>query len=186
MVLYIHGFGSSAFSLKAKQLKKYFGETDIFIPSLPYIPNLALDSLEQIVKIFPNINLIGSSLGGYYAIYLSQKYNLKSVLINPAITPHISLKKAIPKGISYYDNSRYDFKTEYLDELLKMKIEKPNLKNYLTLLQDGDEVLNFQDSMNYFKGGNILLEKGGNHGYENFESKLKMIDNFFRIEEKNE
>jgi len=179
MILYIHGFGSSAFSIKAKLLKKYFGDTNIFIPSLPYIPNLAIDTLEQIIKIFPNIQIIGSSLGGYYANYLANKYNLKAVLINPAMNPDVTLKKAVPLGISYYDNSRHDFHQSYLDELRYFKVDKPNLKNIYLFVQGGDEVLNPNDSLNYFKGGNILFEKGGNHGFKNFETKLEIIQKFF-------
>ena len=179
MILYIHGFGSSAFSTKAKLLKQYFGEENILIPSLPYIPNLAVDTLEQIIKIFPNINLIGASLGGYYSIYLADKYNLKSVVINPTINPHLTLKQAVPQGISYYDNSRYDFKESYLNELENMRVKNPNLEKSYLFVQGGDEVLDSKESLKYFKGGNILFEKGGNHGFENFETKIDIIDKFF-------
>jgi len=180
MILYIHGFGSSAFSTKAKMLKDYFGDSGVLIPSLSHIPNLAIDTLEQIIKVIPNISLIGSSLGGYYAIYLSKKYNLKAVLINPAINPDITLKQALPQGINYYDNSKYDFHDGYLDELVEMRVEKPNLENLYLLVQSGDEVLDPDESLKYFKGGNILFEKGGNHGFKNFETKIKIIEKFLK------
>lgn len=39
-----------------------------------------------------DITLVGSSLGGYYSLYLSQKYGLKAVLINPCLEPHNIIK----------------------------------------------------------------------------------------------
>ena len=39
------------------------------------------------------ISLIGSSLGGFYAAYLAEKYKLKSVLINPVVSSHLKNMK---------------------------------------------------------------------------------------------
>ena len=117
-------------------------------------------------------------MGGYYAIHLATKFNLKAVLINPAVKPFERLKEAIPQGISYYDNSRYDFKEEYLEQLKNMKVEKPNLSNFLTMLQLGDEVINPKEAIEYFKNGNLIIEENGNHSFVNFESKIQVIKDF--------
>ncbi len=45
--------------------------------------------LENTIKYIDNntydIILVGSSLGGYYSIYIGEKYNLKTILINPSV-----------------------------------------------------------------------------------------------------
>ena len=179
-ILYIHGFGSSSFGAKSKVVKNYFGSSNVFSPSLSYVPNLAIDTLEQVIDFCPNIGgIIGSSLGGYYAIYLSHKFNIKSVLINPAIRPYDILRRAIPKGINYYDNSFFEFKTQYLDFLKEIEIANPDISKFLVLLQKGDEVLDYREALENFQNGNIILEEGGNHSFENFESKLPAIRSFF-------
>ena len=178
MIIYIHGFGSNSFSTKAQILKKHFGQKNLIVPNLTYIPDLAINTLEQLVEICPNPKLIGASLGGYYAIHLATKFNLKAVLINPAVKPFERLKEAVPQGISYYDNSRYDFKEEYLEQLKNMKVEKPNLSNFLTMLQLGDEVINPKEAIEYFKNGNLIIEENGNHSFVNFESKIQIIKDF--------
>ena len=96
MIIYIHGFASSGFGSKPQKFKEYF-EDEIMTLSLPTIPNLAIDTLEQIIEAFLNkeedVFLVGSSLGGFYALYLANKYDLKAVLINPAVNPAGSLDR---------------------------------------------------------------------------------------------
>ena len=90
MIIYIHGFASCGFGSKAQKFKEYF-EEEIITISLPTIPNLAIDTLEQIIEFSlnkdENVYLIGSSLVGFYSLYLANKYDLKAVLINPAVNP---------------------------------------------------------------------------------------------------
>ena len=44
MIIYIHGFGSNSFSTKAQILKKHFGQKNLIIPNLTYIPDLAINT----------------------------------------------------------------------------------------------------------------------------------------------
>ena len=83
MIIYIHGFGSSGEASKAKLFRKYFksiGENFIS-PSLSYVPTLAIKTLEELIESYhEDVYLIGSSLGGYYSTYLSQKKEVKKVV----------------------------------------------------------------------------------------------------------
>ena len=76
MIIYIHGFASSGFGTKPQKFKEYF-EDEVITISLPTIPNLAIDTLEQIIEAFlskeEDVYLIGSSLGGFYALFLANK-----------------------------------------------------------------------------------------------------------------
>ena len=55
MIIYIHGFASSGFGSKAEKFKEYFDEGIITI-SLPTIPNLAINTLEQLIEAFVSID----------------------------------------------------------------------------------------------------------------------------------
>ena len=181
MVVYIHGFGSSGFSHKVTLLKEYMGKDEVFSPSLSYIPELAIDTLDQMLSLLvktENITLVGSSLGGYYATYFSQKFDLKAVLINPSVYPYNSLAKQIGLNHSYHDSSDYGFIQAHIDSLKKYEVKEINAKNFLVLLQTGDEVLDFNQARQKYQDSILHIEEGGNHSFENFESKMEMIKAF--------
>lgn len=186
MIIYIHGFGSSGDASKAKLLRSYCQENTIrFIaPSLPTIPDLAIKTLSELIESYQDnepVYLMGSSLGGYYALYLSDKYNLKTVLINPAVNASETLQKAIGHGINYYDNSTYEWNAEHLDMLESYEIEEPNVENILLLLQKGDEVLDYEEALDFLEGTKMVVEEGGDHSFKGLERHFEGIKRFFGV-----
>ncbi len=181
MILYIHGFGSSGFSGKAAVFKKYFGE-DLLAPSLSYVPVLAMDTLTQLVEVFLERNkplaIAGSSLGGYYAIYLAEKYQIKAVVINPAMYPYTLLNK-MGMCRNYYDDSSFEMKPEYMTQLKDLYVPEISApKNIMALLQKGDEVLDYQEAVERLAGGHLVVEEGGNHSFVDIGRHLARIDSF--------
>ena len=86
-ILYLHGFASCGEGNKSTLLKAYFGADRVIAPDLPPSPIDALDAIEEILESTQIDILIGSSLGGYYATYLVEKYCMKAVLLNPSTQP---------------------------------------------------------------------------------------------------
>ena len=89
----MHGWGCTGQRGEADILKKRF---DIFFsPTLPVNADNAIHLLDQCIQLFKEsykITLVGSSLGGFYSIYLANKHpEVKAVLINPAIKPFEAL-----------------------------------------------------------------------------------------------
>ena len=98
-LLYIHGFLSSPQSFKAQQtrlwLAKNHPEIDFYCPQLPPYPAGAQFILESLVEsLFPQpVYLMGSSLGGFWATWLAEKYNLRAILINPQYSRRILCRR---------------------------------------------------------------------------------------------
>ena len=143
MVIYIHGFGSHGLGGKALAFKAYFKSKEVpFIaPSLSYIPELAIQTLEELIESYDEVQLIGSSLGGYYALYLAQKYKLKAVLINPSIYPYVTLQKSVGNAPSFYDDSHYSWQASHLEMLRQYETESVSQDNIMLLLQKEDKTL---------------------------------------------
>ncbi len=187
MIIYIHGFASCGFGSKAQKFKEYF-EDEIITISLPTIPNLAIDTLEQIIEGFLNkdedVYLVGSSLGGFYAIYLANKYDLKAVLINPAVNPWSTLSRyeGVEFVTNYYDNSRFEFTNNHIQSLKNYEVEFiKNPSNFLTLLQEEDEVLDFNDAALKLVDTELIVEEGGSHSFDGIERYFRKINSFFYI-----
>jgi len=185
-VIYIHGFGSSGLGSKAVQFRNFFNskktENILYLaPSLHYNPQLTISTLEEIIlneqKQKRSITLIGSSLGGFYALYLGEKYKLKTILINPSTEPYITLKET--KGISYQDNSEFEWKKEYLEYLKTIKIEKNSNKVFL-LLQKGDELLDYKKALESINSSFKIVEEGGNHQFQAIGRHLEKILDFIK------
>ncbi len=99
MILYLHGFTSGPQSHKAQALGARMQERglgDRFVcPQLPASPREAIALTEELIAQHGVTTVVGSSLGGYYATYLAETFDLKGVLVNPAVVAHLSLKDYI-------------------------------------------------------------------------------------------
>lgn len=182
-ILYIHGFNSSPASAKARLFSRYCDERGIAlsVPELSYDPAKAMAMLEAIVKEWGEVNLlVGSSLGGYYATYLSEKYNLKAALVNPAVSPYKHLSEEfLGKQTNYYTGESYELGLEHVDSLKKLDVDpviRPD--NFLLLVQTGDEVLDYRLAVEKYQGASQIIQPGGDHSFNGFESVIPEIMGF--------
>jgi predicted esterase YcpF (UPF0227 family) len=184
MILYIHGFGGSGEGSKARAFREYFKvkNEDFIAPSLSYIPELALKTLEELIALQKGkVTLIGSSLGGFYAIYLAQKYNLKAVLINPSIYPYITLSKCLGSAPSFYDASHFEWMESHIAMLKNYRTRLTKQSNFMLLLQKGDEVLNYKEAADKFSKANLIVEEGGDHSFVGIERHFQRVNAFFAL-----
>jgi predicted esterase YcpF (UPF0227 family) len=181
MIIYIHGFGGCGLGTKARLFRDYFSSR-LIAPSLPYQPSLAIDSLKQIIQsIMPyeKVHLVGSSLGGFYSLYLANLFDLKYALINPALNPHETLQKYRGKMVSYYDESYFEWTSLHVKELQKIQAQTINQENCLLFLQKGDELLDFNEPLKILPNAKTILEEGGTHSFNGIERHFALIEGFF-------
>ena len=183
-LLYLHGFNSSPLSSKARLTFDYcagLGMADrIGIPELPHIPAQAMAQMCEIIEAqtLPVV-LMGSSLGGYYATFLAQRYGLKAALINPAVNPVQLWKKHLGENRNYYSGRRYTITEEHVQQLRDLEITQlAQAKNYLLLVQTGDETLDYRLAVDKYKSSTSIIQQGGNHSFENYADMLPTIFKF--------
>ena len=180
-IIYLHGFNSSAESKKSKILDSYLkGEKLINLesPNLNSSPSRAISQIEKIIKEYSNrVCLVGSSLGGLYATFIADRYDLRSVTINPVVKNHISdMKNLVGSHKNFHTDEEYEFSmSDYLDlQKLGLKELKEPL-NHFCLIKMSDEVLDQNKTFTYFSKSYVLSEKGGNHSYDDFFEKIPLI-----------
>ena len=180
MILFIHGFSSHGYGGKAVALKNYFahkGEA-YMAPSLSYVPELAMQTLEELISVCGDVKLIGSSLGGYYAIYLAEKYGLKVVLVNPAVRSYETLGRMLGRAPNFYDGSTFEWKASHLEMLKQYEIEIADQSKVMLLVQKGDELLDYREAVEKFPDARMIMEEGGSHSFEGFERYFGEIGKF--------
>lgn len=176
-ILYLHGFSSCGEGNKTLVLKTHFGVDSIFSPDLPPSPIDAICTAEKILKSLEFDLIIGSSLGGFYATYLAEKYSMKALLLNPSTQPWETLAPYVGWQKRFCDEEIFEFKFIYLEQLKKLEAA-PKKGKYLLLLQSGDEVLDYTKAQSLYNKHRVIVEYGGNHRFENIDDYLSMIENF--------
>jgi len=140
--------------------------------------------VHQIERFEPGqlMGFIGSSLGGYYSLYLKNRFEVPAVLINPAIRPYELLTDYLGENTNLYTGETYEVRPEHMDELRAFdRVGKTRLDDILLLTQTGDEVLDFSLAVNELRGAQMWIQYGGDHAFQDCSSALPAIRSFFKL-----
>lgn len=143
---------------------------------------LAIKTLEELIdSYYGDVKLIGSSMGGYYTMYLAEKYGLHAVLINPSIHPTVTLEPAIGQAPSFYDESSFEWNERHLTMLEHYQTEVTEQNKLLLMVQKGDDLLNYQEAIDFLPNAEQLVEEGGSHSFDGIEQHFEKIRAFFAL-----
>jgi predicted esterase YcpF (UPF0227 family) len=189
-LLYLHGFNSSPQSYKAELIADFMKDkkcSDLLIcPQIPTIPEEAKHYLEQLVEetlYHHQLSFVGSSLGGYYATYLAEKYGGSAVLINPSVRPYETLKAYLGDNKFYFEDGCWEFEEKHIQQLKDLNVaEITRIERYLVLLQTGDETLDYKEAVLKYNESRCIIEQGGDHSFVGLERHLAQIMEFSNID----
>lgn len=182
MIIYLHGFNSTGNSAKGQYLKEHLPDIPVLTPTCHHAPEQAIAFLEQLIRenLLQNqpLMLIGSSLGGYYAQYLAHQFNLKAVLINPALMPLETLHDYLGVNTNFYTGETYTLTEAHLDTLLALDVPDPCAEPVptLLLLDKNDEVLDYRIAVNRYQHcAEVIIFEGGDHQFQHMPEALPRI-----------
>ena len=188
MLVYIHGFNSSPASFKANRLRERLAtigrEQELICPALSHWPEQALAQLnDAITAVDPGqLTLVGSSLGGFYATWLTEHLGCRSVLVNPAITPHVGLRAYLGKQKNLYTGNEYEFTEEHIAQLAALHVRQPlRMDRYLLIHTTGDELLDWRIAVERFRGCRQIVVDGSDHGFSEFTDYIDCVFGFAGI-----
>lgn len=185
-IVYLHGFASSSQSEKALLVRDYFQQHlpqhQLSVPDLPYTPAEAWQELQLLCVQQPPQLIIGSSLGGFLATALAEQYGCRAVLINPAVRPHLLLQQHLGRYYHPVRQQHYEVRAEHLPLLQDLQVQQLRRPSqYLVLLQSGDEVLDYRQALDFYQQCQTDVQEGGDHSYQNLQSRLADIVNFGQL-----
>lgn len=174
-ILNIHGFGSAGENNTYKVLTKNLPDDEIISFDVPVNPSEAIYIINYIVDNYGIDLIVGTSLGGLYALCVNNK-NIKRVLINPCIDPKNTFGKTIPLGRQKFSNPRQnpkekDFSIDqyFVDSLNKYASQMLNslnpvlINNTYALISANDEICKTVKDIYLDKFDNekmVTVEKG--------------------------
>ena len=124
-ILYLHGFASSSESNKAKLFRKTIVKQKLnyqcITPDLPNNIGEAFKLIENLIIDNKPRFIIGSSLGGFYSTYFAEKFNLKSILLNPAVLPANGMKIYLGENENFSTGERFEFTNQDVQVLKKFE-----------------------------------------------------------------
>lgn len=182
MYVYIHGFNSSPASIKARQLDaklRSLGRgAEFACPALSHWPREAMGQLEALVQGHApdSVTLVGSSLGGFYATWLTERLGCRAVLVNPAVKAHVGLEAYLGPQRNLYTGDTYELTRAHLEQLRALLVESPKRTDrYFLMVTTGDEVLDYRAAVEKYAGARQLVIQGSDHGFAEFEQHLDAV-----------
>ncbi len=190
-IVYLHGFRSSPQSVKATLFGKAVAALPaavrprLHVPELTHRPAAAVAGVAAWVEreIAPvaldRLTFVGSSLGGYYATHLAERFAARAVLINPAIRPYDDLRPYVGRQTNLHTGESFDVTDAHFAELAALavpRITRP--ERYFLLVQSGDEVLDWREAVAFYAGARQYVEGGGDHSFQRFADQIPAILRF--------
>ena len=181
-VLFIHGFGSCGTGDKARALADHFGAENLVAPDLPVDPHAACAVLQDVLARESIDLLVGSSLGGFYAIWLNGLRPAPTVLINPAVKPWATLAPHVGIHNHWCTGEPFELKQAHVDRLETLaRLPDKRRERYLVLLARHDEILDYREAAEMLRAFDVLIEEDDNHRFKRLAQYLPAMDRFRAI-----
>jgi predicted esterase YcpF (UPF0227 family) len=187
-LLYLHGFRSSPQSFKARMMADWLAmhrpDVNWWCPQLPVSPREAMEHVQQRLAHWPHQStaVIGSSLGGFYAAVVAERFGCRAVVLNPAVHPARDLAQFVGEIAAWHSDRRIVFRAEYVDELRDMTpsvLTRP--ERYFAVIAKDDEVLDWHEMVERHAGCRLKLLEGGDHALSDFEAHLPDVLRFLAL-----
>ncbi|WP_434631731.1 YqiA/YcfP family alpha/beta fold hydrolase [Chromobacterium sp. CV08] len=179
-IVYLHGFNSGPQSLKAGEtaawLRQHAPDIGLSCPRLSPHPAEAIAQASALLDaLAADTLLIGSSLGGFYATHLAQRYALPAALINPAVRPDRDLARFAGEQTNPYTGEVYTLGEADLRALQAQRVEKPDSGRYWLLLGSRDETLDWREAAVHYRHSRQTVLNGDDHRLNNWPKVLPEV-----------
>jgi predicted esterase YcpF (UPF0227 family) len=185
-ILVIHGFNSGPGN-KSKTLQDAFPQATIYSPQLNNKPIEDINTLQSFIENNKNIHVVGTSLGGFYTMYLAIMNNdrddLSFYIVNPSYTPYENFASKLNQTFqNYKTNQSFTVSENFLNELDTLQFHLHELftvyPNMYFYIGKNDIILNHKPLLNniysFFKPVNVFMSEQ-DHRHDDISEIIKQI-----------
>jgi predicted esterase YcpF (UPF0227 family) len=186
-LVYLHGFNSSPQTVKGRKLAAAAATLadppHVHMPLLHHRPATAMHDVSAWVDAsgadLATLTFVGSSLGGYYATWLAEKYGTRAILINPAVRPAATLAICLGPQRNPGTGEAWVLTPEHFAELDALRVASlTRIERYFLLMRSGDELLDWRDAVQRYAGAWQFVAGGGDHGWEDIDEEIPSMLRF--------
>ena len=189
-LVYLHGFNSSPQTVKGRKLAAAAAAatamdaaTQVHIPMLHHRPAVAMRDVCAWVGAniaeHAALTFVGSSLGGYYATWLAERFGARAVLINPAVRPATALVAHVGPQRNLHTGEAWELTPAHFAELEALAIPSlTRMDRYFLLMRSGDELIDWREAVARYAGAWQYVAGGGNHGWEDIDDEIPSVLRF--------
>lgn len=182
-VLFIHGFASFGRGQKALQLEKLF-EGELITPDLSHRPLEDVARLKALIDEYQIKTVVGSSLGGFYALLMALHAPVQTILINPSLRSPNSLRRAIGT-VECFNGTQFTWSQQQIDELAQLgqQISPEHLaqldqRKILLLLAEKDEVIDYRYAPTVLPNAKIIIDHELDHRFADLQPYAELIQSW--------
>jgi len=183
IIFVLHGFQGATPNRKTEVLRKYAKPHIVVGLNYGYEPKKAVSSLIQQVacaKEYHDCNdivFLGTSLGAFWAKYLSSYFGVKGILINPALDPLSTLIPHIGMNNNVVTNGAFALSTNDVEAHGDYYLDDGY--NFLVLLDTGDELFDYKIAYNRFRDNHkCVVWQNGDHSFAHLKDAIPDILEF--------
>jgi predicted esterase YcpF (UPF0227 family) len=153
---------------------------DYVVPEMHHRPARAVEQALDACKAVDadDLTLVGSSLGGFYATVLAERLGCRAALLNPAVHPHRHFDRFLGPQKNMYTGEEFVLTREHVDELRSLQpaaITRP--ERYWLFVETADEVLDYREAVDFYRGALHTIERGGDHTLVSFPEHVpELVD----------
>lgn len=187
-IIYLHGFRSSAQSMKGRLLGEALmtvpSPWEYVTPSLSHDPDLALAEITRLMasRALDETTLVGSSLGGYYALVMAARTGVKAVLLNPSLRPDVTLASWTGTHTNMFTHEPFEWTAAHIATLKAAAPSPfPAAEKLLLIVEMGDELLDHHATRAALPGVATIAVEGGDHDLKSFPAHTQAVLRFAGI-----
>lgn len=181
-VIYFHGFASGPNSNKAAEISKHY---KTFAPIIPYNLNSVGGTIKQIDDYLYNytepgdkVLFVGTSLGGYYAVYLANMFDAKALVFNPSVDPFYDLRKSIGTLTNFQTGKEFEFTLDDLTSFMHKALHQLKIDvDVRAIICVNDPIIDPTRAIMYFSNHELL--NSGDHQFKDTDKILNEINRLF-------
>ena len=190
-LVYLHGFNSSPQAVKGGKLAAVaaglLDAPHVYLPKLNHRPAIAMRDVctwvEANVPDRAALTFVGSSLGGYYATWLAEKYDTRAILINPVVQPAKALGNYLGVLRNMYTGETWELTPAHFAEMEALAVPRlTRMDRYFLLMRSGDELLDWRDAVRHYAGAWQFVAGGGDHGWEDIDPEIPSMLRFAGVD----